>query len=297
MALRPILGLLCAGVAALIWGGGAVVSRHLVTHSLDPLDLALLRYAGCFPIALLAVLGLGRRARLDLDWGRLAVLLMLAGPPYQLLLITGYAHATAGGGALLVSGLLPVFSFLIPLLSTNARPSPGVTLGAALAVAGLVVFNAGPAQAAFSDAGLFIFSLAAMLWAALNHLVRSWRIDPLRLTVALALWSPLFLPVYLVLRPSGFATAPPREIALQLVYHGWLVAFAATLLFFTAVRLAGLVTSSVLQALAPCLSAALGALLLAEPLSGQQQAGIAITTAGVMLTAAGGAVAARWRRS
>jgi drug/metabolite transporter (DMT)-like permease len=109
----------------------------------------------------------------------------------------------------------------------------------------------------------------------------------LRLTVALALWSPLFLPAYLLLRPGGMPAVPLRDVALQLVYHGWLVAFAATLLFFLAVRLAGLLTSSVLQALAPCIAGGFGAALLAEPLGARHLAGIAITTVGVILAAIG----------
>lgn len=283
------LGMIAGLAAALLWGGGSVVSRHLVSQRLDPLDLALLRYIGCFPIAAIALLMFREKVRLDVSWSRLAALLFLAGPPYHVFVIGGYAHATAGAGALIITGLMQVFSLAVPLLLAGTRPKWAAVIGAALAILGLAIFSTDLAAGfSFTPTGLAIFSTAALGWALLTYYVRTWKIDALQLTNALALWSPLFLPLYLWFRPTGpDFSGPVSETALQLVYHGILVAYGATLLFFVAVRHVGIPIAAVIQALAPGLAAVMGALILGELLSAPRLAGIVIVIAGIVVTSAG----------
>jgi drug/metabolite transporter (DMT)-like permease len=284
---RRAIGIVCGILAAILWGGSAVVSRHLVTANIDPMDMVLLRYAACFPIAVGLLIAFGRRVWLDIPLERLLVLLLLAGPPYHLLLTTGYEQATAGAGSLLVCGLLTVFSLAVPLAFSTAKPSVNAVMGAALACGGLALFAVSSSGRAITPAGFAIFSSAALSWAILNALVRHWKIDPLKLTVGLALWSPLFLPIYTSIRPWHALTGPAPELLLQFVYQGWLVAFAATLLFFVAIRYAGAPTAAALQALAPGVSSCLGALLLAEPIGRLQIVGLGITILGVMFASGG----------
>jgi drug/metabolite transporter (DMT)-like permease len=297
-AARFILGMLAGLAAALLWGGGSVVSRHLVSQKLDPMDLALLRYIGCFPIAAVALLLFRERVRLDVSWFRLGVLLLLAGPPYHVFVIGGYAHATAGAGALIITGLMQVFSLAVPLLLVGTRPGLAPVVGAALAILGLGVFSTDMAAGfSFTPLGLAIFSIAALGWALLTYYVKLWKIDPLQLTNALALWSPLFLPLYLWFQPSPNFSGPISETLLQLVYHGILVAYGATLLFFVAVRHVGISTAAVIQALAPGLAAFMGALLLGEFLSPVRLLGIAIVIAGIIVTSVGAKIWTQLSRS
>jgi drug/metabolite transporter (DMT)-like permease len=288
-------GIICGVLAALLWGGGAVVSRHLVTARLDPVDMVLLRYIACFPIAVGMVIALGRRVWLDIPLERMMILLLLAGPPYHLLITTGYEQATAGAGALLVTGLLTVFALAVPLALNVAKPKFNAVIGAALACAGLAMFAAGSSGSSITSNGFTIFSTAALCWALLNALVRHWKIDPLKLTVALALWSPLFLPVYTSIRPWHALSGPTSDLLLQYIYHGWLVAFVATLLFFLAIHYAGATVAAALQALAPGASACLGALLLGETLGQLQVIGLGITILGVMLSSSGERWLANWQ--
>jgi drug/metabolite transporter (DMT)-like permease len=284
---RKTVGIVCGVLAAVLWGGGAVVSRHLVTAHIDPMDMVLLRYAACFPIAVGLLIAFGRRVWLDIPLERLLILLLLAGPPYHLLLTTGYEEATAGAGSLLVTGLLTVFSLAVPLAFSSAKPSTNAVLGAALACVGLTVFAASGSGRSITAPGFAIFSAAALSWAVLNALIRHWKIDPLQLTVGLALWSVLFLPVYTSIRPWHALAGPAPELLLQFIYQGWLVAFAATLLFFVAIRYAGAPTAAALQALAPGVSACFGAVLLAEPIGRLQIVGLGITILGVMFASGG----------
>ena len=291
---RKTIGIICGILAAILWGGAAVVSRYLVTARIDPLDMVLLRYVACFPIAVGLLIAFGRRVWLELPLERLLILLLLAGPPYHLLLTTGYEQATAGAGALLVTGLLTVFSLAVPLAFTTAKPPASAVCGAVLACIGLAVFAASGSTRAITPEGFAIFSSAALSWAMLNVLIRRWKIDPVQLTVALALWSPLFLPVYTSIRPWQGLAGPASELLLQFVYQGWLVAFVATLLFFIAIRYAGAPIAAALQALAPGVSSCLGALLLAEPIGRLQIVGLVITILGVMFASGGESWIASW---
>jgi len=278
---RFAVGVICGLAAAAIWGGGAVVSRHLVTANLAPADLTLLRYLGCFPVALLLVLVMGERFRLAMAWPRLAILLLLAGPLYHALVVAGYGYATAGGGALLLSGLLPLFALALSCTRNACAPSWLAAIGMAVILFGLVLFGG---SASVSLAGLAIFAAAAFAWAMLNECVRRWNVEPMRLTVVLALSSPLFIPFYLLGRPSPSLAAPMSELLLQLVYHGWLVAIGATALFFASVRLAGAAAAAILQTLAPAFSAGLGAAILGESLALLQWLGLILTLLGVLVT-------------
>lgn len=282
LALGTVAGL----AAAMIWGGGAVVSRHLVGSGLAPVDLAVLRYLGCFLVAAALLIARPGLRRDRLPAGRLAIVLLLAGPPYQILLLAGYGHATAGGGSLLVSGLLPVFALVLAGLSGQAVPALS-RLGAGLALAGLTIFALGsPLNPSTTALGALVFASAAALWAAFNFLVARWNIDPLQLTLALALWSPVFLPLWW-LAPSSRLLPSLPDAVLQIAYHGVLVAFLATWAFFLAVRRLGAGAAGVLQAATPLCAAALGALLLGETLAEAQLVGAAMTVAGIGLAVSG----------
>lgn len=282
------VGLLAALAAALIWGGGSVVSRYLVSHRFDPVDLGLLRYLGCFPIALAMWAVQRDRVSLAISWRRLALLLLLAGPPYHVLVIASYRYATAGEGAIFITGLMQTCSLVLPYVLAGMRPLPSALGGTALAVGGLLAFAIGDdAQLLIMPAGLLMFVIAALGWALLSYLVRLWAIDPLRLTNTLAMWSPLFLPVYGLSRPSSVLSGPINEALLQLLYHGVLVAYGATLLFFIAVRRIGIAVASVSQALAPCIAMLFGALLLGEWPTPARLAGAAAVVAGVVIASIG----------
>jgi drug/metabolite transporter (DMT)-like permease len=279
---------ICVGiVAAALFAGGAVVSRFLVGGGYKPLDLTLVRYLGCFPIALVALLVLPSRLRLDVSWLRLLLLLAVGGPPYHVLLLSGYAHATSGAGALLVTGLVPLSGLLIAWLALREVPEWQAVAGSVLVLAGLIVFGGLATTSAFTPVGLAIFALAAMAWAVLNHLVRVWRIDPLRLTITLAAWAPLFLPFYVVASDGDLSgLAPSEDLLLQLAYHGVLVAFGATLLFFAAIQLAGAHRAAALLALVPPCAALIGALALGETLTASEGVGAAIAVGGIVLISA-----------
>jgi drug/metabolite transporter (DMT)-like permease len=281
--------------AAAIWGGGSVVSRYLVSNGANPVDLTLIRYLVCFPLGLIAVL-VWPAARPRIPLPRLLVLTLLAGPPYQFLLLAGYGHATAGAGALLVTGLMPVAACIIGWLSPGPRPAPEVWIGAGIGLAGLALFAQGLSGAHLDARGVLVFSTAAVAWALLGRCARAWTVDPLQLTVALALSSPLFLPAWYLITGGSVPSIDTAHLLLQGLYHGTFVAFVATVLYLFSIRGAGAETAACLQAATPVFAALLGAGILDEPLAPTQAAGAVIVTLGIAIAATGKRLTAWHRR-
>ncbi|MGI9411921.1 MAG: DMT family transporter [Hyphomicrobiaceae bacterium] len=282
---QRFLGVACGLGAAAIWGGSSVVSRHLVVSQFDPVELTFLRYVACFPVALAIYVFWFPRLRSSLSWGKLVVLLLLAGPPFHFIVIVGYKFASAGLGALLIAGLLAVFTVAGGIVLQRGMPAARAALCTALVLSGLalLVFENFQLQSAVnlvSAAGIGIFTLAAALWALLNHLLTRWQVDPLALTVELSLWSPLFLPVYFAVPTTHPTNVRIADVALQLVYHGWFVALGATFLYFMSVRKLGAVSAAIMLALAPALSVIFGSIALGEPLSLTIVAGVCLVLTG-----------------
>lgn len=278
------LGLAAGLLAAAIWGGGSVVSRHLVTHQMMPVDLAILRYAGCVPVALGMWFLFRDRVTLKVSWTQLAVLLLLAGPPYHCLVITGYAYATAGAGAVLISGIMPAFGLAVPFLLDGEKPQPAAIAGTLAAMAGIWLFSADLGGGlAFEPLALAIFGAGALGWALLTYVVRKWGLDPLRLTNTLAIWSVPLLPAFIYFRdPERALPAVDLDMLLQVGYHGVLVAYVATLCFYIAVKRCSAPLAAALQGLAPGLAAVAGVVLLGESLSPMRAAGIIAVVVGVI---------------
>ena len=282
---------LAAGLgAAALWAGGSVVSRYLSLAGLPPADLALLRYVGCLPIAV-AVWSFYPPARPRIPARRLAALLLLAGPPYQALLLAGYGHANAGAGALVVTGLMPLAACVLARWWSTTRPAREKWAGASIAVAGVWIFSRDLAAADLDMTGVLVFASAAVMWALLGTLVGAWRIDPAQLTVALGLWSPVFVPVWWIVSPGSLPDAPLPNLVLQMLYHGVVVAFVATFLFFVAVRSVGPEAAGCLQAATPGFAAVIGMLMLAEPLGLAQAAGALVCMLGLAIGVDGNRVA------
>ena len=282
-ASSPMWTGVAAGVAAAaLWAGGSVVSRHLSLAGMSPADLTLLRYAGCFPIALCVWLW-WPAARSRIPTRRLAILLLLAGPPYQALLLIGYGHASAGAGALVVTGLMPLAACILVARLAPSPPPRAAWAGALIAVAGVWIFARGLATADLDATGAGVFAAAAVMWAWLAHLVRAWRIDPLQLTVALGLWAPIFLPVWWLASADGLSQISWSALVLQAAYHGAAIAFLATFLFFLAVRRLGPEPAGCLQAVTPGLAALFGAIALGEPLGPAQVTGALVCMMGLVI--------------
>ena len=286
--LRLATGILCGTCAALIWAGGAVVSRHLVTHHLSPLELTLLRYLGCLPVALTALLWCRSETWRGLSASRILILILLAGPLYQLVVVSGYLYAGAGSGTLLITGLLPIFSLLLAISRGGCGPGRRYLLAIATITTGLILLwqasqHHGSSASNPAWQAWLLFSVAALAWASLNHLVETWQVDSFGLSVILGLTAPLLLPALFMMENLNLRfDAPAADFLIQIAYHGVLVPFLATSLFFAAVKHAGAQLAAALQALSPALAVTLGVVVLNEQLTLWTAIAAAILLSGIL---------------
>ncbi len=283
------IGVLCAMGAASIWGGSSVVSRYLISTDMGALELTFLRYAACFPVAVIIyAIGYPRLVS-RLSFKAFLIMVLLAGPPFHFLVIAGYAYLPAGLGAVLIAGLLATATMLSAPLLRNVKIQRGQVVALAMLLCGLGLIARALVTPEFGSwsslaMGGLIFGLAALLWTLLNHLVQSWQVDPLSLTINRALCSPLFLIAGLIgLDFNALQLASLEDVMLQLVYHGLLVALAATFLFFTAVRRLGPGSAGLTIALAPALAIILGGIVLGEQLTVISLAGVVLVLGGFLM--------------
>lgn len=101
------IGVLVALAAALIGSGWQIVSRHGVTTSLGPLELAVLRYG--IPTFVLAPLWRRRAAWPAMPPWRWALLVLGGGLPFGLVVLAGARWAPAAHMGIFMAGCMPLF--------------------------------------------------------------------------------------------------------------------------------------------------------------------------------------------
>lgn len=290
---RTVEGVAWGLAAALLTAGWWVVTRHGVTTSLDPFDLAALRF-GASGLLLAPVLWRDRAAVLRLHPARLALMVLCAGAPYSLATGTALRLATAGGGGALVAGLLPLFGALLSGLVLKERIGPARRAGLALIVCGALALGAGGAVAGVA---LPLFVLASLMWAAFTLALRQSGLAPLTAIGVVCVASSLaYVPGYLLLDGgAAIRAAPLSEIVPHAVYQGFVSAILAVFCFARAVLLLGASRAALFGALVPVASSLLGAAVLAELPGPRDVAGIVVMVCGTAL--ASGAVPHRRSRA
>lgn len=287
MMARPreaVLGLL-AGIAVLIlFAGMLVVSRFGATSSLTVFDMVGLR----FGVAALLTAPLLLRVRLPRIGLRQAFILgTCSGCVFTMCLFGGMVYAPVAHGGIVVNGAMPVFAALISWTIFGERLGGWRIAGIALIVAGVAA--TGWDALAFGEPGQWrghlLFLGAAACNATFLTAVRGWRIGALESLITVNGLNLLFyIPVWLIFLPSNIANAPWQEIALQGVYQGIIAAFIASILIAYAARTLGGTRQAAIMSGAPPL-----ALLLAIPTLGEIPStisivGVAIVSAGILIT-------------
>jgi drug/metabolite transporter (DMT)-like permease len=276
------VGLTCAFSVLFIWAGFIVVSRFSAKGLLTPWDMAALRYGGAF----LAALPIAARH----GWPRLPArhavgIVATAALGFPLLAFAGFQFAPASHGGVMLPGMLPLQVAVLLWLVVGepwrrARVAALVLVIAGVALLARDTFGAHPG-AWRGDVLLFSGSFC---WAVYTLLVRRWRIPPLTATLAIALYTaPVYLPIWLVLLPSGIGAAHRGEMLFQLVYQGALAVVLAGFLFTRALVVLGPTVLTAITAVVPALSALAAWPLLGEPLGAEGLAGVGLVTAAMLL--------------
>ncbi|MEH3085044.1 MAG: DMT family transporter [Xylophilus ampelinus] len=305
MRLSPrAAGWAAAGVTVLAWTAFILVARASAHRSLTPFDLSFLRFAG----AALVLLPWGwRLARADRAAGagasslgglsplplRLTVPLgLFGGLAYGLLAYAGFFFAPAAHAAVLLPGSLPLWTALLAWAALGDPIGRGRAAGLALIVAGDLLVGGASLLAAFAGGSVWkgdlLFMAAAMSWAVYTILVRRSGAEAVRATVAVVAFAfCAYVPLYAVLAatgavPSRLGTAPGAEIAFQLLFQGAGAVAVAGIAFTRMVQAFGPVRSTMITSAVPALAALGAVLLLDEPLSWNQAAGLLLVTGGIV---------------
>lgn len=282
---RERIGYFYAFLTMLIWAGFVLVTRIAGTGALAAPDMAALRIGTAALVLLPAWLFWKRVPLFNL---RLLALALVGAIAYSLLVYAAFHYAPAAHGALLVSGLLPFTMAICVWLVLREVPSPALRRGLALIALGVALLafdtfarhgaDLRDSQVWLGDALLVASSFC---WALYSVLVRRWNVGPWDAAIGGTLLAAmLYLPVYLLFLPHTLADAPLRDIVLQALYQGLLVAVVAMVLYLQAMQRLGPARLGALMAVVPAMAGIGSSLVLDEPLSGWLVAGLLLTSVG-----------------
>ena len=278
------LGWMAALAAALIGSGWQIASRHGVTTTLGPIELAVLRYL--IPALVLAPLWLRPGWwPVGLSYPRCALLVLCGGLPFGLVVLAGAQWAPAAHMGIFVAGSLPVFTGLGGWLVLGERPAPLRLAGLALIAAGMAVFGAAGWRAVEGAwRGDLLFLLAALLWSVYTLAFRGSGLTPWQgAAVVNAGSAMLLLPVLLAVGAPRLLSAPWADVAWQVLGQGAVAGLLGLVVYSVAIAHLGAARAALSAALVPLLTALGSAWLLGEPLSEALLVAVLLVVPGVAL--------------
>jgi len=295
---NPLLIGLGAGLAAaVLWGLYLALSRAGVVGGLTGLDIAVIRYgvAGLVTLPVFVTRGLPLIARIG--WWRAGTLAALAGPPFVLAGVGGYAFAPLAHGALIQPAAVTIGSIALAAWVLGDRPPRERLAGIGVILAGLAIV-AGPgllAGGALTPLGDAMFLAAGLMWAVFTILAKRWGAGPLEATAVVSVLSGAVL-VPVAAATVGFGrilALPAGELAAQVIVQGVLSGVVAVIAFTTAVKWLGASRAAAFPAMVPVTAILIGIPVAGEWPTALQLGGLALVVAG--LTLAVGLLAPRRR--
>ncbi len=265
---------------SLPWGGSFLFYRMLAAD-LPSFTIVLGRVGLAVPLLWLLVRARGQR--LDVPWGGFLVMGILNNViPFSL-----FAWAEIripSGTAAILNATTPMFGALVLRLFAGERLTPLRVIGIVLGFIGVAVL-VGPA--AFTFQGDLLAELAC-LGAALSYGFTSlWarrlrKVDPLHAATAQCLCSTLvLLPLVAVIDRPWTLPMPGAATWGALLGIALISTALAYVIFFRIVAVAGAANVMLVTFLVPVSALALGAVVLAEPITWNALAGMALIAAGL----------------
>jgi drug/metabolite transporter (DMT)-like permease len=289
-------GYLFCALAMIGVGSTVVVSKSIAT-GLPPFSATALRFAIAFPVFALVMRWRGVRwPRLDRRDTMLVIAQAGAGSVgYTVLLISGMKLASAADAGV-IAGTLPAVSALVAMLALGERPAPALIGAITLATVGVLVCTVHiddltaphAASSLIGNALVFAAIVCEALFILLNR--------KLRTPVAA-------LPLSALMCGIGFAVAivpacfeKPCNIPFDatvlagvagVIYYALVPTVAGFVFWYAgAARISG-AEAGLITALVPVSAVALAAVVLHEPVSAAQLAGVACVLGAVLLATFG----------
>lgn len=285
-ATQALLGVLCGLSAALFWALGFAGTRHGLKVGFTPVDLLVHRYVWSGIAFLPLVLRAGISDLCGIGWGRGLVLMVLGGPVMALISYSGFLFVPLGHGSVIQPSCATLGGLLLAALFLKERVSASRLTGAIVIVGGLGVIGAESIGHIGIDGvqGDLIFVLTGLMFAGFGALLRHWRVSAVAAALVINVLSLLLLPIYLVSGgPARIMAIGWSENAIQALAQGVLAGPAALYLFAVSVQRLGVARAAVFPACVPALTLLTGWLLLGEPPTALQAAGLVTVLCGFYL--------------
>jgi drug/metabolite transporter (DMT)-like permease len=284
-----VLGGLAAFAATIIASSWQLVTRHGVTTTLGPLDLALMRYG--IPALLLCPISLRNPWPIPTGASKIALVLLVLGGglPFGLLVLAGAQWAPASHIGIFMAGSIPLFTALGGRLFKGHAIAVWRLLGLGAIACGMLVFALGNfADAVTTWPGDLLFLAAGVLWSAYSLSFRLTRLTPWQAAAFVNGCSAVLLvPVLLVVGVPRLLTAPLDDVVLQAVGQGVVAGVLGLVAYTVAVARLGPARASLSTALVPVMTALGGTWMLNERLTAPTLWALALVVPGIVM--AGGA--------
>ena len=272
-----LLGVACGVGAALCWALGFVATRHGLKIGFTPPDLLMHRFLWSGIVFLPLVLRAGVGNLGGIGWGRGLVLMVLGGPVMSLISYTGFLFVPLGHGSVIQPSSATLGGVLLAAVFLRERVPASRVLGAVVIVGGLAVIGAESIGHIGSQGvlGDLLFVLTGLMFAVFGTLLRHWRVNAFSAATIISVLSLALLPLYAA--SGGFARVAAlgwAENALQALAQGILAGPAAMYLFVFSIQTIGVARAAVFPATVPALTILSGWLLLGEPPTALQAAGL-----------------------
>jgi len=281
-----LLGVACGVGAALCWALGFVATRHGLKIGFTPPDLLMHRFLWSGIVFLPLVLRAGVGNLGGIGWGRGLVLMVLGGPVMSLISYTGFLFVPLGHGSVIQPSSATLGGVLLAAVFLRERVPASRVLGAVVIVGGLAVIGAESIGHIGSHGvlGDLLFVLTGLMFAVFGTLLRHWRVNAFSAATIISVLSLALLPIYAA--TGGFARIAALglgENALQALGQGILAGPAAMYLFVFSIQTIGVARAAVFPATVPALTILAGWLLLGEPPTALQAAGLVTVLIGFYL--------------
>jgi drug/metabolite transporter (DMT)-like permease len=281
-----LLGVVSGLGAALCWALGFVATRHGYKVGFTPADLLMHRFFWSGLAFLPFVLRTGIGDPCGIGWGRGVALMVLGGPVMSIISYTGFLFVPLGHGSVIQPSCATLGGLFLATFLLRERISFSRILGAFVIVGGLVVIGIESIGhiGASGVQGDLIFVLTGFMFAGFGALLRYWRVSALSAAAVINVLSLLLFPVYAASGALARVTAIGfGENALQAFSQGILAGPGAMYLFVFSIQRLGVARAAVFPAIVPALTLLVGWLLLGEPPTILQAAGLVTVLSGFYL--------------
>jgi drug/metabolite transporter (DMT)-like permease len=285
-ARAALLGVGCGLGAALFWALGFVATRHGLKVGFTPADLMMHRFLWSGIAFLPLVVRAGFGDLYGIGWGRGLALMVLGGPVMSIISYTGFLFVPLGHGSVIQPSCATLGGIFLAAVLLRERISFSRFCGAVVIVAGLVVIG-GESIGHIGLSGVqgdLIFVLTGFMFAGFATLVRYWRISAFSAAAVISVLSLSLFPLYVASGGLGrVAAIGLGENALQAVGQGVLAGPGALYLFAFSIQRLGVARAAIVPAIVPALTVLVGWMLLGEPPTSLQVAGLVTVLCGFYL--------------